>query len=218
MSETPGLEEVVRSRGLAGRPAEWLEPLLLHARLVLRENDRLHLTTITDPGEFADRHVAESLAATDLIPAGAAGTVLDLGSGNGYPAVPLAVARPRLRVTMTEASRKKAEFLRDLVRELGVPNLDVLHAHVQRPGDLPEPGPFAFLTCRAMGNWERVLPRLASTLAPEGRVLLWAGPEVEEISRREVWRRYRMVVARPLPGLEQGVLYEFAGVRKPGAP
>lgn len=210
MKETPGLEDSLRSRGLAGRPAGWLEPLLLHARLVLGENDRLHLTTITDPVEFADRHVAESLAAADLIPAGASGQVLDLGSGNGYPAIPLAVARPGLRVTMTEASRKKAEFLRDLVRELGLPNLDVLHAHVQRPGDLPEAGPFAFLTCRAMGNWERVLPRLASTLAPDGRVLLWAGPEVAEVSRREVWKRYRLVESRPLPGLEQGLLWSFA--------
>lgn len=210
----PSLEEAVRSRGIAGGAAEWLEPLLLHARLILRENDRLHLTTITDPVELADRHVAESLAATDLVPAGAAGTVLDLGSGNGYPAIPLAIARPGLRVTMAEASRKKADFLRDVVRELGLANLEVLHAHVQRPGDLPEPGPFAFLTCRAMGNWERVLPRLASTLAPGGRVLLWAGPEVEEVSRREVWRRYRLVESRPLPGLEQGFLWCFARALK----
>lgn len=209
------LARAIRSRGLAGMPAEWLAPLLDHARRVLEENERLHLTTITDPDAFADRHVAESLSALPLIPPGAEGRVLDLGSGNGYPAVPLAVARPGLRITMTEASRKKAEFLRDLVRELDLKNLDVLHAHIQRPGDLPDPGPFVFLTCRAMGNWERVLPRLASTLAPTGRALLWAGTEVEEVSKREVWKRYRLVDSRPLPALEQGFLWNFARVAPP---
>ncbi len=215
MIEVPGVEDALRSRVLAGQPAEWLGPLVLQARRVFEENERLHLTTITDPDEFADRHVAESLSALPLIPPEAQGRVLDLGSGNGYPAIPLAVARPGLRVTMTEASRKKAEFLRDLVRELGLANLDVLHAHVQRPGDLPEPGPFAFVTCRAMGNWERVLPRLAPALAAEGRVLLWAGPEVEQVSKREVWKRYRLVDTRPLPGLEQGLLWSFARIARP---
>lgn len=206
----PTLEDAIRSGGLAEGPAEWLGPIAAHARRVLEENERLHLTTITDPEEFAERHVAESLAATAFIEPEASGALLDLGSGNGYPAVPIAVARPGLRVTMTEASRRKSEFLSDLVREMGLTNLDVLHAHVQRPGDLPEPGPFAFVTCRAMGNWERVLPRLATTLAPGGRVLLWAGPEVENVSKRTAWKRYRRVETRHLPGLERGFLYVFA--------
>jgi 16S rRNA G527 N7-methylase RsmG len=115
---------------------------------------------------------------------------------------------------MTEASRKKAEFLSDLVRDVGLSNVDVLHAHVQRPGDLHEPGPFDFLTCRAMGNWERVLPRFAPALSPDGFVLLWAGPEVDEIGKRAVWKRYRRVAARALPGPDRGFLYEFA--REPG--
>lgn len=206
----PTLEEAIRSIDVSGGSPDWYDPLVLHARRVLEENDRLHLTTITDPDGFAARHVAESLAATASIEPSASGALLDLGSGNGYPAIPIAVARPGLRVTMTEASRKKAEFLRDLIGEVGLSNVDVLHAHVQRPGDLFDPGPYAFVTSRAMGNWERVLPRMAPVLAGGGRVLLWAGAEVEAIRRRAAWQRYRLVETRSLPGLEQGFLYEFA--------
>lgn len=206
--ETP-LEGAIRSLKLAEGSPAWWGPLSHHARRVLEENDRLHLTTITDPEQFARRHVEESLAGLQAISPGASGALLDLGSGNGYPAIPLALARPNLRVTLAEASRSKAEFLKELVEELGLANAQVLHRHLQRPGDLPEPGPYAFITTRAMGNWERVLPRLASVLDEGGRVLLWAGNEVEKVRCRAVWQRYRLAATLALPGLDQGFLYTF---------
>jgi 16S rRNA (guanine527-N7)-methyltransferase len=203
------LEKAIGALRVVGTAPEWIAPLALHARRVQEENERLHLTTITEPEAFVRRHVEESLEGLAEIDPAVSGRLLDLGSGNGYPAIPLAVARPGLRVTLTEASRKKAEFLSDLAGELGLANLDVLHRHVQRPGDLPEPGPFDFLTCRAMGSWERVLPRMAPVLAKEGKILLWAGAEVETIRRREVWRRYRLEASHPLPGLDTGSLFVF---------
>lgn len=188
-----------------------LERLALHARLVREASERLHLTSIEDPEEFVRRHVAESLEGARAIPEDAEGILLDLGSGNGYPGVPLALARPRLSVVLAESSRKKAEFLRDLLEALSFTftRASVLEAHVQRPGDLGETGPFAVIACRAMGNWERVLPRLASVLAPSGRVLLWAAADIEAILKREVWRRYRLVETRPLVGLDRAALHVF---------
>ncbi len=186
-----------------------LERLALHARLVREASERLHLTSIEDPEEFVRRHVAESLEGARAIPEDQQGALLDLGSGNGYPGVPLAFARPRLSVVLAESSRKKAEFLRDLLEALSLTRASILEAHVQRPGDLGEAGPFAVIACRAMGNWERVLPRLASVLAPGGRVLLWAASDIEAILKREVWRRYSLVESRPLEGLDRAALHVF---------
>lgn len=186
-----------------------IERLALHARLVRDASERLHLTSIEVPDEFARRHVGESLEGARAVPDGAKGLLLDLGSGNGYPGIPLALARPGLSLLLAESSRRKAEFLREVVEALALERASVLEAHVQRPGDLGDVGPFAVIACRAMGNWERVLPRLAPALAPGGRVLLWAAADVDAIVRRAVWRRYRLVESRPLEGLDRAALHVF---------
>jgi 16S rRNA (guanine527-N7)-methyltransferase len=173
--------------------------LTAHARAVLEANPRLHLTSVDDPGDFVERHIGESLEGAVLLPPDAAGVLVDLGSGNGYPGVPLGLVRPGLRVVLAEASRKKADFLAGVVAALPPGRFRVLHAQVQRAEDLGDDFP-AFLTCRAMGNWERVLPRLARALPPGGRVLLWAGAEAEAILVRAAWRTLRLNRRHPLPG------------------
>lgn len=206
------LERAIRER--AGRAGFVLEAaavtiLAEHARRVLRANERLHLTTITEPSEFVERHLGESFEGAALLPEDARGLVLDLGSGNGYPGIPLAVARPRLRVVLAEASRKKAAFLEATIATLGLASVEVFAHQVQRPSDLGGLGPFRAIISRAMGHWEKILPRFASALEPDGRVLLWAGAEVETIAKREVWKRYALVGRRELPGLERGWVWEF---------
>src|SRR5262245_29044681 len=86
------------------------EALVAHARAVLSENEHLHLTAITQPAAFFERHLGEAFEGAALIPKNARGLLLDLGSGNGYPGIPLALSRPGLTPVLAEASAKKAEF------------------------------------------------------------------------------------------------------------
>jgi 16S rRNA (guanine527-N7)-methyltransferase len=189
-------------------PPPAVAALALHARAVLDADARLHLTAITDPEQFVERHVGESLEGAALLPEDARGVLLDLGSGNGYPGVPLALARPGLGVVLAEASRRKAEFLEQVARRLPG-TVSVLATQVQRPDDLAEIGAegLAYLATRAMGNWSRVVPRLLRTLLPGGLVLLWAGPEAEAVLRRAAWGPVQLVHRHPLAGRERSWIW-----------
>ena len=93
-----------------------------YLEILLRENAKHNLTAITDPEEINQKHFADSLALLDdkpcPVPQGA--RLLDVGSGGGFPGVPLKIARPDISLTLLEATGKKADFLALLARELGI--------------------------------------------------------------------------------------------------
>jgi hypothetical protein len=80
---------------------------------------------------------------------------------------------------------------------------------VQRAADLGDARPLRLLVCRAMGSWQKVLPRLAAALEPAGELLLWAGPEVETVARRTAWSRLQLAQRKPLPGRERSWVWRF---------
>jgi len=191
--------------GLSPSP-EALDALAAHARLVQERNPRLHLTTIVEPAEFVERHLGESFEGIAMLPGAVRGVLLDLGSGNGYPGIPIALLRPGLTPVLAEASKKKAAFLAEALAAAGIAGGAVLARSVQRAPDVAELGPLALVASRAMGGWERVVPKVAKHLAPGGRVLLWAGTELEGILRRAAWRSLRLEALRPLPGRESSTI------------
>jgi 16S rRNA (guanine527-N7)-methyltransferase len=134
--------------------------------------------------------------------------LLDLGSGNGYPGLVVAAARPGLTPLLAEASTRKAAFLRDALA-LSIRRGEVLERQVQRPADLDDGTAVRVLTARALGNWERLLPRLRDSLEPEGELLLWAGAEAETILARDAWRKLEAVERRPLPGREASWIWRL---------
>jgi len=207
-AERPGFDLEARIRERAGACCVALDApacaaLALHARSVLRDGRELHLTSIDDPEEFLERHLGESFEGAAMLPAGVEGSLLDLGSGNGYPGLPLAVARPGLRVLLAEASHRKAAFLNTVLRRTGLTSVRVLPIQVQRPTDLTDVEPLRVLTTRAMGGWAKILPRLGPCLRDDGEMLVWAGEELEVLARREAWRRLRVADRRALPGRER---------------
>jgi len=91
----PAIAARARRSGIDLTPAR-ARALAAHARLLLAHNAVLHLTTITAPDEIVERHIGEAFEGAALLPATISGTLVDLGSGNGYPGIPLALARPGL--------------------------------------------------------------------------------------------------------------------------
>ena len=180
-----------------------------HAREVLRMNPLVHLTSIIAPTQYLQRHLGESFEGASMLDEGVQGLLLDLGSGNGYPGIPVAAVRQGLELVMAEASPKKAAFLRDCVRFVGSGKPRVLKAQVQRAADLGDLPPIRVLVIRAMGNWPKVLPRLASALAEDGEILLWGGADVETVSSRAAWSKFRLAEKKPLPGREASWIWRF---------
>ena len=91
-----------------------------YASLLLRWNLRVNLTAIRDEEGILCRHFVESIACARALPAGIR-TLLDLGSGAGFPGIPISLCRPEITVSLAESQGKKAAFLQEAVRVLGVP-------------------------------------------------------------------------------------------------
>ena len=155
-----------------------------HAAL-LREHAQTHsLVSAGDLAQLEARHTADSLALAPLLASCApqGGLHLDIGSGGGFPAIPLAIVYPGRPFLLLERSEKKAEFLRLLVRELGLGNVHVLTGEFPVALRTPPPGVAAWppvtVTARAVERPERLWPRILRWL-PAGATFLcqFPGPE-----------------------------------------
>jgi 16S rRNA (guanine527-N7)-methyltransferase len=207
-----GFEASIAARAAAAGiqlPHAAIRALADHASAVLAANPLLHLTTVTDPVELVERHIGESLEGAALLEPGIEGVLIDLGSGNGYPGLPLAAARPGLRAVLIEASRKKARFLGEVIEIDWFAGAAVLERQVQRGADLDEVSPVRVLTARAVGSWEKILPRLVGALDVDARVLLWAGEAVESVRQRPAWRNLELEGRHALPGRERSWIWVF---------
>ncbi|MBI3471272.1 MAG: 16S rRNA (guanine(527)-N(7))-methyltransferase RsmG [Candidatus Solibacter usitatus] len=132
-----------------------------HLDLVLRWNRNLNLTRITELDEIVERHYAESLFLAMQLPPGPL-SIVDIGSGAGFPGVPVAVARPESRITLVESHRRKAVFLKEVAR--GLPNIVV---ESTRAEDVVSR--FDWVTSRAVA-WNEIMA-VAFRLAPQVALL-----------------------------------------------
>jgi 16S rRNA (guanine(527)-N(7))-methyltransferase RsmG len=133
-----------------------LDQLEQHYELMLKWNKVVNLTRIERVEDAVDRHYAESLFLGSKLPIGFI-TVADLGSGAGFPGIPIAVLRPDARITLIESHKRKAVFLREACR--GLPNVSV---QSKRAEDIGES--FDWVVCRAV-KWEEI-ETVAFRLAP----------------------------------------------------
>lgn len=142
-----------------------------YLKLLFAWNPGAGLTAFKDPAEALARGVAPALEALPLLPE--AGDLLDVGSGGGFPAVPLALARPRLRVTCCEPAAKKAAFLREVSRALAL-GLSVKECSAEeflRVGG----STFDAVTVRGVRLRRPLLRLLVGALGPGGGLLVWTG-------------------------------------------
>ncbi|MEZ6004293.1 MAG: 16S rRNA (guanine(527)-N(7))-methyltransferase RsmG [Planctomycetota bacterium] len=109
---------------------ELLEKYAEHARFLLKTNRELNLTAILAPKEVAAKHYLDSWRLTRLLPL-MAKTVVDMGSGGGFPGIPLALAEPMLSMVLCESRKKKADYLSQAVKELGLRNTRVVSERVE---------------------------------------------------------------------------------------
>jgi 16S rRNA (guanine527-N7)-methyltransferase len=165
------LESDVCDFGVTALSADQISQLVTHYDMICRWNKRINLTRIISPRDAARRHYAESLFGARLI---RERTVLDIGSGAGFPAIPLAVIRTEVRVTALEANHKKALFLMEARDALRLTNFEVVNARLEE-FDWAD---YELLTSRALDKAEAVLPSVIEQMSSNQRLMLYCGPDL----------------------------------------
>jgi 16S rRNA (guanine527-N7)-methyltransferase len=152
--------------GLAALPVVAYEQFEKYLDLLLRWNQRLNLTAIREPLQIIQRHFVESAFVAQHLP-GDISSMLDYGSGAGFPGIPIAICCPAIRVTLAEAQGKKASFLREALRVLALPG-EVYPGRVEA---IPGGTIFDAVSMRAVEKMESAIP-IAAERAKKYLVLL----------------------------------------------
>ena len=162
-----------------------LENISTYIDLLLRWNARINLTAIRQQEEIVTRHFGESLfAAQWLFPSGQAranSTVMDVGSGAGFPGLPIRIWAPEIFLTLIEANHKKVAFLREVGRALTLTNIDVFHGRVE---DFPQHADL--VTLRAVEHFAEILPVAGRLVTPGGRLALLIGSSQAEEAKQGI--------------------------------
>ena len=131
---------------------EKIDQFGVHAAELLKWSQKTNLTAISDPLEIAVKHFLDSIAPARFIPPNTA--LLDVGSGGGFPGIPLKIMIPSLSVMLIDASRKKISFLKHVIRRLGLINIEACHVRAQ---DLSN-------DCRVHTAYDVIISRALSSL------------------------------------------------------
>ncbi len=176
--------EALRAAGLA-LPDSAVDALTMHLDAVLAANVVHNLTAITDASEAAELHIVDSLTALPELEAAPPGPVADLGSGAGYPGVPLAVASGR-RVTLVESVGKKARFLREMTGLLApYCNLAVEQTRAELLA-FEAPAVYSAVTARAVSSLASLVELASPLLTAHGVLIALKGEVTEDELERGV--------------------------------
>jgi 16S rRNA (guanine527-N7)-methyltransferase len=172
------MKDLLRSFPESFTEAE-IDPLSTYYELVLKWNKRLHLTTLTQPQEFFERHILESAFSESLI-LPSVNQVWDLGSGLGVPGMVIAILRPDLDVRLVEVSRNKVFFLEEATVHLNLKNVEVIESRLEAIEGVHEE---SCLTVRAVEKMEKMIPEILRLGAKASQILIFGAKSLEEKTR-----------------------------------
>jgi 16S rRNA (guanine527-N7)-methyltransferase len=162
-----------------------VEQIQQYTKILLAWNEKVNLTAIRDPLEILHRHFCESMFAGPAIPV-ERGRLADVGSGGGFPGLPLKIVRPELQLFLIESNIKKATFLAETVRELGLADARVLVGRYQEFRE--EVAPLDFVCSRALGEFQPFLEWAAEPSVAADRAVLWIGArDLDEVRKIPAW-------------------------------
>ncbi len=179
-------------------PSGLPDRLQLYLDLLLQWNARINLTAVRDPEQIVTRHFGESLFAAKLLFPRAldadAVSLADVGSGAGFPGIPMKLWAPQLELTLIESQNKKAVFLREAVRALKLDQAHVFCGRAEQWGQTAD-----IVTLRAVERFERALPIAARLLRPGGRLCLLVGTSQLDSARRFMGDPWGWDKPHPIP-------------------
>lgn len=153
----------------------------VYALDLLKWNRKMNLTAITEPLDVAVKHFLDSLAPAHIIPHGA--SLLDIGSGGGFPGIPLKILMPSLSVTLTDASLKKVNFQKQVIRSLNLRGIEAVHVRAEEMSRAPKfAKDFDVIVCRAFSALNLFAETALPLLAEKGTMIALKG----KISQKEI--------------------------------
>jgi 16S rRNA (guanine527-N7)-methyltransferase len=149
-----------------------------HYKLLSRWNQIYNLSRIRDFKEVMVRHYVDSILVADLIELPE--SLLDIGTGPGFPGIPLKIIRPHIRIILAERIQKRVVFLNEVKRKLSLSDLEIIGRRIDKNFSEQVQG----VITRALGSISETLPKLSGCLLPGGQVILMKGPKVDEEVKR----------------------------------
>lgn len=179
-----------------------------YIKILLAWNDKVSLTAIRDPLEILYRHFCECMFAGVSVPL-EKGRLADAGTGAGFPGLPLKIMRPGLQVFLIESNLKKATFLLEVIRELGLREAQVLVRRYEELGE--EMAPLDYVCSRALGEYGKFLDWAHSDAVAAKQVILWIGANDLPETRKNLNWEWREPI--PVPNSLRRLI--LVGTKKP---
>lgn len=177
-------------------------------RLLRTWGGKMNLTSRLEPGEIVVHHFLDSLAALPWVGGGEGARLLDIGTGAGFPGIPLKIVRVGLEVVLVDSVQKKISFCRQVIREAGLPAISAVSGRAEELSRDPSlAGSFDRVTSRAVAKAADLVSLSLPFLRPAGSILLYKGkPDRSELDPLEVLCARRGLAARThqvaVPGLD----------------
>lgn len=166
------IRPILLSAGVSPEQAEMFE---IYARMLVEENKKINLTAITEPRDIAVRHFLDSIS--PLRTAEISGSIVDVGTGAGFPSIPLKIMRPELSFTLIDSLAKRINFLDKVISELGLENITPIHMRAEDAGrDKNFRGHFDVCVSRAVANMATLSELCIPLLKKQGIFIALKGP------------------------------------------
>ncbi|MCH5185726.1 MAG: 16S rRNA (guanine(527)-N(7))-methyltransferase RsmG [Oscillospiraceae bacterium] len=175
------MEQIIKNillssnKGITEKQAEMFA---VYARMLVKRNEKINLTSVTDPADIAVKHFLDSIS--PLWVTKISGSIADVGTGAGFPAVPLKIMRPDLHFTLIDSLAKRIKFLDDVKSELGLENITLIHSRAEDAGrDKNLREQFDFCVSRAVANTATLSELCLPLVKPGGALIALKGPLAE---------------------------------------
>ena len=164
---------------------EQLEKFYKYMNLLIEWNEKMNLTAITEPNDIILKHFIDSITINKYIENNA--KVVDVGTGAGFPGIPLSIIRTDLQITLVDSLNKRLIFLQEIKKELELKNIDIVHARVEEIGQNKNyRETFDIATSRAVANLSTLSEYLVPLVKIKGKcVCMKASDAEEEIKQAE---------------------------------
>lgn len=162
-------------------------------------NRRINLTGLSHREKMVFELFLDSLIPTPFL--AEKGRVLDVGSGAGFPGMPLKIYKPQLGVHLLEANAKKVSFLKQVIRLLGLKGIEVMKGRIEKDGDKLHPHGYNLITARALAPLGQTIAWCAPFLSPSGLLVSFLGERAEDVveENRQMMEAHHLIIYKMIP-------------------
>lgn len=158
---------------------EQLEQFFVYMNLLIEWNEKMNLTAITEPEEIVLKHFIDSVTILNKLDNYA--KIVDVGTGAGFPGIPLSIMNPTLKITLVDSLNKRLIFLQEVVNKLNLKNIEIVHARAEEFGQNKKyRESFDFATSRAVANLSTLSEYLIPLVKVKGKVISMKAAEAQD--------------------------------------